>query len=177
MNARPVALALPFAVGAATALSLGIYAAAHEPTGRDFVVTGFASVAGWKSAFASVTMALVIVQVSLGLRLTGRVGPRVAPPPWAHDLHRLVGTVAFGISIPVAFHCIWAVGYQSSDSRLAVHSLFGCVAYGSYVAKIMTARTADRPQWALPAAGSLLGIMMLTVWWSSAFVHYLGSNP
>lgn len=175
MNARPAALALPFAAGAATALALGIYAAAHEPTGRDFVVTGFTSVAGWKSAFASVTMVLVIVQISLGLRLTGRVGPRVPPPPWAHDLHRLVGTVAFGISIPVVFHCIWAVGYQTSGSRLAVHSLLGCVAYGTYVAKIMTARTADRPPWALPAAGSLLGIMMLTVWWSSALVHYLGS--
>ena len=177
MNPRPGALALPFAAGAATAFALGVYAAAHEPTGRDFVITGFASVAGWKSAFASVTVVLFVVQLSLGLRLTGRLGPRVPPPSWAHDLHRLVGTIAFGISIPVVFHCIWALGYQSTDSRLAVHSLLGCVAYGAYVVDIMTARTADRPQWALPATGSLLGIAMLAVWWSSALVHYLGSNP
>ena len=176
MNLRPAALAVPFAAGAATALALGVYAAAHEPTGRDFVVTGFATASGWKSAFASVAMVLFVMQVSLGLRITGRAGPRRPPPAWTVELHRLIGTVAFGITIPVAFHCIWTLGYQSSDSRVAVHSLLGCVAYGLYVAKIIAVRTDDRPGWALPVAGSLLGIVMLTVWWSSALVHYVESS-
>ena len=175
MTHRPAALAVPLAAGAATALALGVYASVHEPTGRDFVLTGFDSASAWKSAFASVTVVLFVIQITLGLRITGRAGPRRPPPPWAADLHRLVGTVAFGFSIPVVFHCIWTLGYRASDTRLAVHSLLGCVAYGLYVAKVLAARTDDRPAWALPVTGSLLGITMLVVWWSSALVYYAGS--
>lgn len=174
MTARPAVLAVPLAAGALTALGLGFYASVHEPTGRDFVITGFDSAGAWKSAFASATMFLFVVQISLGLRITGRVGPRQAPPSWAPELHRLVGTIAFGISIPVVFHCVWALGYRTADIRLALHSLLGCVAYGFYVAKILTVRTDDRPVWALPVAGSLLGATMLGVWWTSALLHYAG---
>ena len=176
MTARRPALAVPLAAGALTALGLGLYASVHEPTGRDFVITGFDSAGGWKSALASVTMFLFVVQISLGLRITGRVGPRQAPPPWATDLHRLVGTVAFGISIPVVFHCVWVLGYRTDDLRLALHSLLGCGAYGFYVAKILTVRTDDRPVWALPVAGSLLGATMVGVWWTSALLYYSGSS-
>ena len=176
MNVRPAALAVPLAAGAATALALGVYAAAHEPTGRDFVLTGFTSASGWKSALASVTMFLFVMQVSLGLRITGRVGPHQAPPSWTTDLHRLLGTVAFGVSIPVVFHCIWTLGYQSGDSRLVVHSLFGCIAYGFYVAKVLAVRRGDLAPWAVPVTGSLLGITMLVAWWTSALVHYAGAG-
>jgi hypothetical protein len=176
MNVRPAALAVPLAAGAVTALALGLYASTHEPTGRDFVVTGFASASAWKSVFASVTMFLFVMQISLGLRITGRVGPRQASPPWTTDLHRLLGTVGFGVSIPVVFHCIWTLGYQSGDSRLLVHSTFGCIAYGFYVAKILTVRRDDLAPWAVPVTGALLGIAMLVVWWTSALVHYAGSS-
>lgn len=177
MTARPAVLAVPLAAGAATALALGVYASAHEPTGRDFVLAGFDSSSSWKSALASVTVVLFIVQITLGLRITRRIGPRRPPPPWSLDLHRLVGTVAFGFSIPVVFHCIWTLGYRADESRLAVHSLFGCVAYGLYVAKVLAVRTDDRPEWALPLIGSLLGFAMLAVWWSSALVFYAGATP
>ncbi len=176
MSGRPAALALPLGAGAATALALGLYASVHEPTGRDFVIAGFASAGAWKSAFASVTMFLFAIQISLGLRITGRIGPRVPPPAWAPDVHRLVGTVAFGISIPVVFHCIWTLGYQADDTRLAIHSLLGCVAYGMYVTKILTVRTDDRPAWAVPLTGALLGIAMVVVWWTSALFFYAVSS-
>jgi hypothetical protein len=169
-------MAVPFAAGAATALALGLYAATHDPTGRDFVLTGFTTASAWKSALASVTMVLFIVQISLGLRITGRIGPRWPAPPWAPEVHRLVGTVAFGFTIPVVFHCVWTLGYRSDDSRLLVHSLLGCVAYGLYVAKVISVRTTDRPVWALPVVGTVLGIVMLAVWWSSALVHYAGGS-
>ena len=176
MSVRPVAMAVPLAAGASTALALGIYAAAHEPTGRDFVLMGFATASAWKSAFASITMFLFVMQISLGLRITGRVGPRQAPPPWTTDLHRLLGTVAFGLSIPVVFHCVWTLGYRSGDSRLVVHSIFGCIAYGFYVVKILAVRRDDLAPWAVPLTGSLLGIAMLVAWWTSALVHYAGGS-
>lgn len=176
MNARPAAMAVPLAAGATTALALGFYAAAHEPTGRDFVLTGFTSVGAWKSAFASVTMFLFVMQISLGLRITGRIGPRLPPPPWSAELHRLVGTVAFGISLPVVFHCVWTLGYRADDSRLVVHSIFGCIAYGLYVTKLIAVRRDNATPWAVPLTGALLGTAMLVAWWTSAFVYYAGSG-
>jgi len=176
VTTRPAALAVPIGAGAATALALGFYSSIHDPTGRDFVLTGFDSAASWKSALASITVFLFLMQVSLGLRMTGRVGPRRPTPPWAPDFHRLVGTVAFGVSLPVVFHCVWSLGYQAGESRISVHAILGCIAYGMYVAKVIAARTDDRPQWALPVAGSLLGILMLAVWWTSALVHYAGTG-
>ena len=116
------------------------------------------------------------MQVSLGIRLDGRRGPRVPAPPWAPTLHRLIGTIAFGLSIPVVFHCIWTLGYRSDDLRVVAHSVLGCVAYGLYVTKLLTVRTGDeRPVWALPVVGSLLGSIMLAIWWTSAFVFYTES--
>ena len=176
MTGRPAALAAPLATGAVVALALGVYAAAHEPTGRDFVLFGFTSAGAWKSALASIAMFLFVVQVSLGLRITGRIGPRVPPPAWSAELHRLIGTVAFGISLPVVFHCVWTLGYRAGDSRLVVHSILGCVTYGLYVTKVIAVRRDDAAPWAVPLTGALLGSAMLVAWWTSAFVFYAGSG-
>lgn len=176
MNPRAASLAVPLVTGAGTALALGVYAAAHEPTGRDFLLFGFTSAGAWKSALASIAMFLFVVQVSLGLRITGRVGPRLPPPPWSAELHRLVGTVAFGISLPVVFHCVWTLGYRADDSRLVVHSIFGCITYGLYVTKLIAVRRDDAAPWAVPLTGTLLGAAMLVAWWTSAFVYYAGSG-
>lgn len=176
MTTRPAALAAPLAAGAAVALFLGIYAAAHEPTGRDFVLAGFSGAGAWKSALASLTAILFVVQVSLGLRIAGRVGPRQAPPPWAHDIHRLVGTVAFGFSLPVVFHCLWVLGYRGDDARVAIHGVLGCAAYGLYVVQVLSPTIDERPHRSSPVVGSLLGLCVLGVWWTSAYVHFTGGG-
>lgn len=176
MTTRRATLAVPLAAGAAVALFLGVYAAVHEPTGRDFVLTGFSDAAAWKSALASLTAFLFVVQTTLGLRIAGRLGPRQAPPPWAAELHRLVGTVAFGCSLPVVFHCIWTLGYRGDDTRVALHGVLGCVAYGLYVVQVLSPAPADRPHRPSAVIGSLLGLCVLGVWWTSAYVHYTGGG-
>jgi hypothetical protein len=174
VSPRPTALAVPFAAGGATAVALGIYSSVHEATARSLVFSGFESTASWKSALASVVVVLFMMQVSLGLRMVGRIGGTRPVAPWARDLHRLIGTLAFGLSIPVVFHCLWALGFQTSNSRISTHSILGCVAYGLYVTKILSARQADRPEWALPVTGALLGITMIVVWWTAALTFYVG---
>lgn len=163
-------LGVPFAVGAATALALGVYAGAHEPSYRSFVVPGFDGLTSWKAAFTTTAFVLFVLQVGLGRWITGPA------PAWGADVHRLVGTLAFAVTIPVAFHCLWALGYQDHDWRVTTHSLAGLVAYGFYVAKVISARSRlDRPVWALPVTGSLLGVAMLVVWWTSA-LHWYGGG-
>jgi Family of unknown function (DUF6529) len=176
VTTRPATIVVPLATGAATALALGVYSATHEPTGRNFILFGFESVEGWKSALASVTVFLFIVQLTLGLRITGRYGPRRPPPSWMPDVHRLIGTTAFALSLPVAFHCLWALGYQGDNVRILLHSVLGCVAYGLYAAKVVTVRRGDGPEWVVPLTGSVLGFSMLAIWWSTALVHYAGAT-
>ncbi len=169
-------LGAPLGAGAVVALLLGIYASVHEPTGRDFVLTGFESAAAWKSALASVTVVLFTVQVTLGLRMTGRYLPRRPVPHWMPDLHRVVGSVAFGISLPVAFHCLWVLGYRSDDAAILTHSLLGSVAYGLYAAKVVAVhghRRTAQPEWIVPVLGVVLGTTILAVWWTSALVFWV----
>ena len=115
---------------------------------------------------------LFVVQFFIGMHMTGRIGTRREPPGWLPDVHRIIGTVAFGLSLPVAFHCLWALGYQSTDGRVLAHSLLGCVAYGTYAAKVVAVRSPAPPTWAAPGLGTLLGLTMLAVWWGSALHHY-----
>jgi hypothetical protein len=41
-------------------------------------------------------------------------------------VHRWSGRLAFLVSIPVAMHCLYALGFQAFDLRVLVHSLLGC---------------------------------------------------
>jgi hypothetical protein len=41
--------------------------------------------------------------------------PRVRPA-WLGTAHRLTGTLAFLLTLPVAYHCLWALGFQDFDS-------------------------------------------------------------
>lgn len=183
MTRSPTApLAVPLGAGAIVALGLGVYAAVHEPTGRDFVLTGFESSGAWKSSLASVTVVLFIVQVTMGLRMTGRYGPSLPAPAWMRDLHRIVGSAAFGVSLPVAFHCLWVLGYRGDDPAVVAHSLLGFTAYGLYTAKVLAVRrgtdglgTADGggTQWVVPVLGVALGTTMIALWWSSALVYWV----
>ena len=71
------------------------------------------------------------------------VGPAAAAgpaPPWAQVLHRWSGSVAFIITLPVAFSCIWALGFQTYSLRVVVHGLCGCLFYGAYAAKMLGLR-------------------------------------
>jgi len=175
VSGRSTAFVAPIGAGALTALALGVYSSSHDPTGRDFVLAGFESTASWKSALASIALALFVTQLSLGLRITGRIGPRRPAPAWAPDLHRLVSTLAFGLSLPVVFHCLWALGYEGGADRVGFHSLLGCVAYGAYVANALSERVGGRPPGAVPLGGAFVAIAMLATWWTSALVHYAGT--
>ena len=51
---------------------------------------------------------------------------------------------------------MWALGFQTYDTRVLVHSLLGCVFYGAFVMKIIALHTKSSPGWLLPPAGGLL---------------------
>jgi hypothetical protein len=116
--------------------------------------------------FATVALAFAVVQVASALWLYGKLGPE--PPASLGSIHRISGRLAFLFSLPVVYHCLWSLGFQSSSTRVLLHSIFGCLVYGAFTAKVLIVRTPRAPGWALPLAGSLMFTTLVVVWLTSA---------
>ena len=138
-NHRQLLRRVPFrgiAVGAAVSVALGAFSVVHEPTGRDFVLYGFDSATGWKNALTLVVAVLLIAQAAIGFKLAGLLGLRATTRPWLLELRRLIATLAVGFSLPIAFHCVWVLGFGDDSPLIALHSILGCIAYGCVVAAL-----------------------------------------
>jgi hypothetical protein len=169
---RPVApakLLVPFLVGAAVAVAVGVYANEHDPTGQSILSNGlfFSSTLNMKAWLATIVLALVLFQLLSALRIYGKLGSS-DPPAWLGRVHRFSGTVAFLVSVPVAYHCLWALGYQHTTTRVLIHSLAGCFFYGAFAAKVVVVESRDLPGYALPVAGGLVLAGLVTIWLTSA---------
>jgi hypothetical protein len=159
-------LLLAGGIGAAIALSLGIYGTAHAPATDLELTLGFANTITMKVWLASIAVLLAIVQVASALWLYGRL-PVPDAPPWLGSLHRISGRLAFLASLPVAYHCLYQLAFQDTDTRVLVHSLVGCAFYGAFAAKVVIVRSHSLPGAALPIAGSLVFTILVAVWLTS----------
>jgi uncharacterized protein DUF6529 len=171
-------LALALLLGSLVALSLGAYGAVHDPTGRSLVTLFFTATINLKVWFATVALVLAAAQIVLAARLYGRISwPwRGDAPPWLGDAHRLTGIVAFLVSLPVAYHCLWALGFQSTDTRVLLHSLLGCFFYGVFATKVLSVRSHGLPGWLLPVVGGLTFAALVGVWLTSS-LWFMTSRP
>jgi len=163
----PVVIA--FVIGTAVSFGLGVYGRLHTPSGHAVNIAGFSTGAAAKAALASVVMALVIVQTVTAMGIYGRIPLRGA---WVGTVHRWSGRLAVLISVPVAVHCLYALGFQTYDGRVVAHSLFGCFFYGAFVFKMLILTRDDSPKWALPLAGGLV-LTGLTALWVTGVLWFL----
>src|SRR3954454_4114257 len=91
-------LILAALVGAAIALTLGVYGHVHDPSRQLVFTLFFSSTIAMKVWFATVALGFAVVQVLSALWLYGRLG--VSTPSWLGDVHRISGRLAFVISLP-----------------------------------------------------------------------------
>ena len=162
-----VKLLVAAAVGAAVALALGIYGHVHDPSQQLVFTLFFSSTIAMKVWFGSVAVAFAVVQVASALWLYGKLPWK--PASWTGYLHRISGRLAFLFSLPVAYHCLWSLGFQDTDARVLAHSLFGCAFYGAFATKVTIVRSKGLPGIALPIAGGLTFATLVAVWFTSAF--------
>lgn len=165
-----------FLWGAAVSVALGVYAGSHRPTGEKPYTLFFSDTLQLKVWFATAAFVLACLQVLLAMRLYGRLRWPAKAPSWLGDAHRLSGTVAFVLSLPVAYHCLWSLGYQSTTTRVVVHSIVGCVFYGAFVAKVLSVRMEGLPGWTLPVVGGLVFASLVTIFLTSS-VWYFTDRP
>ncbi len=118
-----------------------------------------------KTWFATAALALGLTQLFTAAWIFRKLPwPR---PRFINVVHRYAGRLAFAATIPVAYHCVFKLGFQTYDTRLAIHSFFGTALYGAFAAKVLIVRMHRFPPWVLPLAGSLLFAVLIAVWWTS----------
>jgi hypothetical protein len=159
--------------GALLSVALGVYGSLHTPTGGAIARFGFDTMIQMKVWLALATGVLVLAQLVTALWMYGRLG-RPAPARLAL-VHRSLGLVALVVSLPVAYHCLWSIGFQSFTGRVLLHSLAGCLVYGAFVVKVTGLHASAAPRWMVPVAGgALFTLLVVTVLTSAGW--YLGSQ-
>jgi hypothetical protein len=169
-------LAALLLVGALVAVALGVYAKVHDPAARPVFTLGFSGVLQMKAWLTTLALALVVVQLGTALWMWGRL-PGVRPMPvgvgW---VHRWSGSIAFVVTLPVAVHCLWSLGFGSGSTRVLVHGIAGCAFYGAYAAKMLGLRIAGLPARTLPFLGGLVVAIVVILWLTAALWFFSRSG-
>jgi hypothetical protein len=173
---RTSGLVWVFVLGAAVAVALGVYAKVHTPALRPVLLVGFSGMLQMKTWLATVVLVLVLVQLGTALWMWGRLPGHRSAPSWVAPAHRWSGTVAFIVSLPVALHCLWSLGFETGDARVLVHSVFGCAFYGAYAAKMLGLRLRGLPGWTIPVLGGAAFTLFVIVWLTSAVWFFTRSG-
>jgi mono/diheme cytochrome c family protein len=162
-------VAVPVVVFALVALTAGILAG-HEPRSKGYFRLFFSGPIHLKAGFATAAAALACFQVFSAAWIFRKLP--WGKPAWVNPAHRWSGRLAFVFTLPVAYHCIFKLGFRTPDTRVVAHSLFGCAVYGAYASKITIVRLHRFPKPVLPAAGGLLFAVLIGVWYTSAVWLY-----
>ena len=91
-------------------------------------------------------------------------------------MHRVSGYLAILLTLPVAYHCIFLLGFDTTNPRVAIHSILGSAFYGAFAIKVILVRSRGFPGWALPVAGGLLFAILAGLWLTSS-LYLFSSNP
>jgi mono/diheme cytochrome c family protein len=165
-------LAAPLAAFALVALSAGLLAA-HDPRSKGYFRLFFEDPIHLKAGFATAVVVLACFQLFTAAWIFRKLP--WSKPAWVNPVHRWSGRLAFAFTLPVAYHCIFKLGFQDPSTRVLAHSLFGCAVYGAFASKVTIVRLHNFPRWVLPTAGGLLFAVLVGVWWTSAAWLY-GQN-
>ena len=161
-----VRLLLAGALGALVALTLGLYGNLHDPATDLSITLGFKDTITMKVWLASASVLFALVQIGSALWMYGKL-PLRERPAWLGSLHRISGRVAFLLSLPVAYHCLYQFAFQDTSTRVLAHSLLGCAFYGAFAVKVVIVRSHSLPGIALPLAGGALFTILIGTWLTS----------
>ena len=161
-------LVVPALVGCLVALTLGLYGRLHPPTGIAVDIVGFSSPATVKAWLATVAVLFAVVQVASSLVMYGKV-PGISAPSWIGGLHRWSGRIAFIITVIVAVHCLYALGFETFNARVIAHSVAGCLFFGVFTVKMLALTRRGMPGWVMPLLGGLVFALLVLIWFTSAF--------
>ena len=158
----------PMLIGAAVTVILGAYGRLHEPTFFTVDVPGFSGPITVKVWLAATAAVFAVVQAASAAGMYGRVP--FGNTAWAGPVHRWSGRIAFLLTVPVAVHCLYAVGFQAVNTRVVAHSVLGCLFYGAFTTKMLVLTRPGRTGWIMSIVGgvvfaALVGIILTSALW------------
>ena len=162
------------AMGAVVALALGLYGRAHDPQTDLAITLGFADTITMKVWLASVSVLFALFQVFTALWMYGRL-PLSSRPSWLANAHRISGRLAFLISLPVVYHCLYQLAFQTTTVRVFAHSVLGCLFYGAFATKVTLIHMPGRAGVWLPVIGGTVFAILVATWLTSAG-WYIGTS-
>jgi hypothetical protein len=154
------------AMGAAVAIALGLYGRAHDPQTDLAITLGFSDTITMKVWLSSVAILFALFQIFSALWLYGRL-PIASRPSWLIHAHRISGRLAFLISLPVAYHCLYQLAFQDTTTRVLAHSLLGCLFYGAFATKVTLIHMPGRAGVWLPVIGGTVFALLVATWVTS----------
>ena len=147
--------------------------ASVSSTYSDILTSVFSSTIAAKAWLTSAAAVLALVQISTGARIFGKIKRFVPiPPPYVNRVHRWSGRIAVLLTLPVAFHCIFILGFQSSSSRVLLHSILGSIIYGVIAVKLFFVHDRDHPRKTLPFIGSAVFMTLTGLWLTSSLWYF-----
>jgi mono/diheme cytochrome c family protein len=167
-------LAAPLAAFALVSLTAGLLAD-HDPRSKGYFRLFFSDPIHLKAGFATAAIALGCFQLFTAAWIFRKLP--WSKPAWVNPVHRWSGRLAFAFTLPVAYHCIFKLGFQDPSNRVLAHSLLGCAFFGAFASKVTIVRLHGFPRFVLPVAGGLLFAVLVGVWWTSAVWLYGQNTP
>lgn len=169
------AAAVVLIIGAA--VSLGIYAVGRTVT-PDYTTGLFGQhledAVRLKAQLGTALLGLALIQFALGLWMYGRLPGAARAPRPVRTSHRVIGALAFLLSVPIAVHCITTYGIELTPTRAAVHSIAGCFFYGAFAAKVLVVQWRETPRWLLPVLGGSLVAAIAVSWYDAPLWYFNG---
>ena len=92
--------------------------------------------------------------------------------PYVNRVHRWSGRIAILCTLPVAFHCIFILGFQTYNARVFAHSLLGTFIYGVLAVKLFFVHDSDHPRWTLPLVGGTLFTVLVLLGATSSLWYF-----
>jgi hypothetical protein len=163
----PVWLVAPLLAFAFFSLLAGLLAKSYSDAGPSgYFDLFFSDTIHMKAWLATVAVVLAVLQIFTAAWIFRKLP--WDKPAWVNPVHRWSGRLAFVATLPVAYHCIFKLGFESGSDRVLAHSLLGSGFYGAYAAKVTIVRLKRFPGPTLPVAGGLLFAVLIGVWYTSA---------
>jgi hypothetical protein len=150
-----------------------MFLASVSQTYSDIMTSAFSTPIAAKAWFASAAVVLAVVQVLTGARIFGKL-QRFVPieRPAVNRVHRWSGRLAFVCTLPVAFHCIFILGFRTTSPRVVAHCVLGSFVYGVFAVKIFFVHDRRHPRWVLPVVGGTMASVLAGLWLTSAFWYF-----
>jgi hypothetical protein len=147
--------------------------ASVESTWTDVMTSVFSTGIAGKAWFASAALFFAVIQVLTGARIFGKLQRVVRiERPYVNRVHRWSGRLAILCTLPVAFHCIFILGFQTGSPRVLAHSILGTFVYGVLAVKLFFVHDSDHPRWTLPLVGGTLFTVLVLLWSTSSLWYF-----